>query len=165
MTDEQILENKVNAEEKAMERLSSAFETSAKRWELIVYPSLFAFIILASYGFYLIYNLSRDMHYMAISVDTNMSVLSETMQNVSENMGQLTANVRTMTISLDSIDNKVETLGPILANMDSMDKSMKSLTNSTNSMSYAAHGMQRDMSRLNRNYGRPMSFMNTFMPW
>lgn len=38
----------------AVDRLSQAFETSAKRWELIVYPSLFAFIILAAYGFYLV---------------------------------------------------------------------------------------------------------------
>ena len=41
-------------------RLSEVFESSARRWELIVYPSLFAFIILAAYGFYLIYNLARD---------------------------------------------------------------------------------------------------------
>ncbi len=32
----------------AVDRLSQAFETSARRWELIVYPSLFAFIILAA---------------------------------------------------------------------------------------------------------------------
>lgn len=148
-----------------MDRFSRAFESSARRWELIVYPSLFAFIILASYGFFLIYNLSKDVHYLAISVDTNMSVLSESMQNMSENMGQLTANVRTMTVSLDSIDNKVGTLGPIRANMDSMEKSMKSITHSTNSMTYATHGMQKDMNRMNNNIGRPMSFMNSFMPW
>lgn len=35
----------------SFERLSKAFETSARRWELIVYPSLFGFILLAGYGF------------------------------------------------------------------------------------------------------------------
>ncbi|MFN2168328.1 MAG: hypothetical protein ACK2U9_18960, partial [Anaerolineae bacterium] len=54
----------------AIERLSQAFETSAKRWELIVYPSLFAFIILAAYGFYLVFSLAKDIHYLAISVDS-----------------------------------------------------------------------------------------------
>ena len=39
-----------------MDRLSAAFETSARRWELIVYPSLFAFVILAAYGFYLVFS-------------------------------------------------------------------------------------------------------------
>ncbi|MGB5640738.1 MAG: hypothetical protein WBM63_16620, partial [Sedimenticolaceae bacterium] len=48
------------------DRLSEVFESSARRWELIVYPSLFAFIILAAYGFYLIYNLAKDVHYLAI---------------------------------------------------------------------------------------------------
>ncbi len=87
-------------------RLSEVFESSARRWELIVYPSLFAFIILAAYGFYLIYNLARDVHYLAISVDTNMTTLAGNMQNVSENMSQLTANIRAMTVTMDSIDNK-----------------------------------------------------------
>ena len=41
------------------DRLAQVFESSARRWELIVYPSLFAFIILAAYGFYLIFNLPR----------------------------------------------------------------------------------------------------------
>ncbi|MDT8281563.1 MAG: hypothetical protein RQ982_01985 [Gammaproteobacteria bacterium] len=34
-----------------LERFTRAFEYSARRWELIVYPSLFAFILLAGYGF------------------------------------------------------------------------------------------------------------------
>lgn len=146
-------------------RLSDVFESSARRWELIVYPSLFAFVILAAYGFFLIYNLARDVHYLAISVDTNMTTLAGNMQLVSENMGQLTTNVRAMTVTLDSIDKNVSTLEPILANMDSMDNAMRSMTVATQSITTAATGMQYDMSRMNHNIGRPMSFMNTFMPW
>ena len=59
-----------------MDRLSLAFETSARRWELIVYPTLFAFIILAAYGFYLIFSLARDVHYLAMTVDSNMTVVA-----------------------------------------------------------------------------------------
>ena len=148
-----------------MERLSTAFESSARRWELIVYPSLFAFIILAAYGFYLVYSLAKDVHYLAISVDSHMTVLAGNMQSVSENMGQMTANIRTMTVSLDAIENNVETLKPIKANMDSMDDAMRSMTLATHSMSSTTRNMQYDMSRMNHNIGRPMSFMNTFMPW
>lgn len=146
-------------------RLSEVFESSARRWELIVYPSLFAFIILAAYGFYLIYNLAKDVHYLAISVDTNMTTLAGNMQNVSENMSQLTQNIRAMTISMDSIDHKVATLEPMLANLDSMDDAMQSMTYATHSMGRSTQHMQTDMSRMNQNIGRPMSFMNTFMPW
>lgn len=146
-------------------RLSEVFESSARRWELIVYPSLFAFIILAAYGFYLIYNLARDVHYLAISVDTNMTTLAGNMQNVSENMSQLTANVRAMTVTMDSIDSKVATLEPMLANLDSMDGAIQSMTHATHTMGRATQNMQVDMSRMNYNIGRPMSFMNSFMPW
>ena len=98
--------NNPSDEDTGLERLSAAFESSARRWELIVYPSLFAFIILAAYGFYLVYSLAKDVHYLAISVDSNLTVLAGNMQSVSENMGQLTANVRSMTVTMDAIDNK-----------------------------------------------------------
>ena len=146
-------------------RLSEVFESSARRWELIVYPSLFAFIILAAYGFYLIYNLARDVHYLAISVDTNMTTLSSNMQSVSENMGQLTANIRAMTVTMDSIDNKVATLEPMLANLDSMDGAIQSMTQATHTMGRATQYMQVDMARMNHNFDRPLSFMNSFIPW
>jgi uncharacterized protein YoxC len=146
-------------------RLSEVFESSARRWELIVYPSLFAFIILAAYGFYLIYNLAKDVHYLAISVDTNMTTLAGNMQNVSENMSQLTANIRAMTVTMDSIDQKVATLEPMLANLDSMDGAMQSMTHATHNMGRSTQYMQADLSSMNRNIGRPMSFMNNFIPW
>ncbi len=146
----------------AIDRLSQAFETSARRWELIVYPSLFAFIILAAYGFYLVFSLAKDVHYLAISVDSNMTVLASNMQSVSDNMGQLTANVRTMSVSVESMSRDVSTLEPMLTNIEHMGQSMESMT-------YATHNIRNDMSAMNRNIGngiaRPMSFFNTFMPW
>jgi methyl-accepting chemotaxis protein len=142
----------------AIDRLSQAFETSARRWELIVYPSLFAFIILAAYGFYLVFSLAKDVHYLAISVDSNMTVLASNMQSVSDNMGQLTANVRTMAVSVESISRDVSTLEPMLTNLEAMDNSMQAMT-------YSMHNVRHDMSVMNRNISRPMSFMNTFMPW
>jgi len=153
---------KVNSEAElntyAIERLSEAFETSAKRWELIVYPTLFAFIILAAYGFYLVFSLAKDVHYLAISVDSNMTVLASNMQAISEDMAQMTANVRAMTASVESISQDVRTLEPMLTSIETMDQSMRNMTFST-------ANMRDDMSLLNRNIGRPMSFMNWFAPW
>ncbi len=142
----------------SMDRLSTAFENSARRWELIVYPSLFAFIILAAYGFYLVFSLAKDVHFLAISVDTNMTVMSSNMQAVSENMVQLTSNIRTMTASVENISGDVSTLEPMLTNMDSM-------RDSTRAMSQAMHDLRNDMSVMNKNISRPMSAMNAFMPW
>lgn len=142
----------------AIDRLSQAFETSAKRWELIVYPSLFAFIILAAYGFYLVFSLAKDVHYLAISVDSNMTVMASNMQSMSDDMGQMTANVRTMAVGVESVARDVTTLEPMLSSMESMDRAIQS-------MNFSTAAMRDDMSVLNRNVSRPMHFMNSFMPW
>jgi hypothetical protein len=142
----------------AIDRLSQAFETSAKRWELIVYPSLFAFIILAAYGFYLVFSLAKDVHYLAISVDSNMTVLASNMQSISDNVAQMSANVRTMSVSVESISRDATTLEPMLTSMEALDHSVQALTHSTGFIS-------SDMAVMNRNISRPMNFMNWFMPW
>ena len=145
----------------SMDRLSMAFETSARRWELIVYPSLFAFILLAAYGFYLIFSLAKDVHFLALSVDSNMNIMSSNLQTMTDSVGQLSANVRTMAVSVDSMAQDVRTLEPMLTSMDSMDESMKHMTMST-------YNMQHDMRSMNHNIydvARPMSVWNSFMPW
>lgn len=167
MTEQQKISDPAqdNTCDPGMARLSEAFETSARRWELIVYPSLFAFVVLAAYGFFLIYRLAGDIHYLTDSVDRNMSSMAMNFQDVSENMKNMADNVRTMTVSMDSIEGKIRVLEPMLVNMSSMDESMRSMRASTQSMTNGVHNMQYDMSRLNQSIGRPMSMMNTFMPW
>lgn len=128
----------------AIERLSHAFENSAKRWELIVYPSLFAFIILAAYGFYLIFSLAKDVHHLAISVDTNMTSMSNNMLSISNDITRMS--------------HDIETLVPMLNSIQNMDRSMQSMTLSTASM-------RHDMAGMNQSIGRPAQFMNQFAPW
>lgn len=145
----------------SMDRLSAAFETSARRWELIVYPTLFAFILLAAYGFYLVFSLAKDVHFLALSVDKNMSVMSSNVMSMTDSVGQLSANVRTMAVSVDSMARDVQALEPMLTSMDSMEESMKAMTLST-------HYIQRDMRGMNKNIhdvSRPMTMWNSFAPW
>lgn len=153
----------VNAESetedsKSYDRLSDAFEKSARRWELIVYPSLFAFVILAAYGFYLVFSLAKDIHMLVLTVDSNMSEMSANMRVMTEDVSQLSHNIRTMTVSVDNMADDMRNLEPMLTNISEMNRSMHSIT-------FATHRMGNDMSTMNHSIGRPMSFMNTFMPW
>ena len=149
----------------SFERLSKAFETSARRWELIVYPSLFGFILLAGYGFFLIYNLTRDIHYLAISVDSNMTVMASNFQAVSDNMNNLAVNIRVIATDMGDINDKISTLKPMLTSIDSMDQTMDSMDRAINSITHTTYNMRNDMANINENVSRPMSFVNTFMPW
>jgi methyl-accepting chemotaxis protein len=158
--DNELLDEK-SGQQYSMDRLSLAFETSARRWELIVYPTLFAFILLAAYGFYLIFSLAKDVHFLAKSVDSNMSLMSSNIVSMTDSVSQLSANVRTMAVSVDSMAQDVRTLEPMLTGMDSMEESMKAMTVST-------HYIQRDMRVMNHNIhdaSRPITMWNNFIPW
>lgn len=153
----------------AIDRLSQAFETSAKRWELIVYPSLFAFIILAAYGFYLVFSLAKDMHYLTISVDSNMTGLANNMQAMADNMGKLTDNISSMSVQVGSMTDQVESMAKNINTLNPLLESVKQMNQSLQSMTFAVHNIRTDTSSMTHSVGqgigRPMSFFNSFAPW
>jgi methyl-accepting chemotaxis protein len=122
---------------RSMETLSQAFTASARRWEMIVYPSLFAFILLAGYGFYLIYSLTQDAHHMA----RNMQDISDNMVVISERMIAVSQNT----------DKQAAAMHEMVVNMHNMNVSMNQ--------------MRQDMSVMNYSVSRPMNKINSFMPW
>lgn len=165
--------SRTSTTELALEKLADRFDTSARRWELIVYPSLFAFVILAGYGFFLIYSLTQDMHVLARSMDSNMG---QHMSSLTNSVESLAMNVDAMTSRIEDIADGVQSMNKSTASMDSnlgtislqmstmeasivnMDFTMRSMNLSTGQMTY-------DMRQLNKNMGRPMSMMNNFLPW
>ena len=149
----------------SMDRFVKVFEASARRWELVIYPTMLAFVILAAYGFFLIYTLSRDIHTVAIGMDPQMG---EHLTHISDSVAYLSENVRTMTRRMDrmtnSIDdisvkmNAMENLDPMLVSIRGMDASMRNMT-------ITGDQMRNEMTYMGRNIGRPLSKMNNFFPW
>jgi uncharacterized phage infection (PIP) family protein YhgE len=172
----------------------------AMRWQVVVFPSLAAFFLLASYGFYLIYHLVGDVHRVADAVEINMETMAAQMQQVSSNLDELTGSVQNISVNLDDltgtvksmgdtllvISSNVDTLPPMLTNMHEMKTSIRlidghmadmnqnievmngqvaTMTNLMGSMTAATHYINQGVSGMNQNIGRPMSFMNSFMPW
>ncbi len=124
----------------SLDQLSTAFMESARRWEMIVYPSLFAFIVLAGYGFFLIYSLTKDVHLVV----QDMHKVTMSMERVVVNMDKISKNMVVMT---QTVDNQSASMREMVYHVRGMNMSM-------NQMRY-------DMS----NVSRPMSFMNDFLPW
>lgn len=169
------------------------FDKSAKRWELIVYPSLFAFIVLAMYGFFLIYSLTQDIRTMAISIDPKMGVnmgslsndirylannvemMSTHLEYISDNMETMSVDMQNMSDSVESMSSNVnvmtKSVGDMSKNMDAMNTKLNALvpiTNNMTSLTQAIHVMTGTMTRMGydmNNATRPMSFANQFMPW
>ncbi len=156
----------------ALDRFARSFEASAKRWELVVYPSLFAFIILAAYGFFLIYSLTQDMHVLAKSIDPQMSqhmdqmschiaMLSVSIELMSEDIERMTSEVEVMSTKLNALEPMLVNMSEMNRNMHAMAMNTGVMTMNTGAMTRNTSAMSRDMSQM----GRPLSFMNFFTPW
>ena len=154
----------------SMDRFLHVFESSARRWELIIYPVMLAFGVLAAFGFFLIYTLSKDVHYLAISMDPNLgkhlSNMSESVNYLSENMSTMTRRVYHMSESMEIMADRMgamEYMEPMLINMyginhsaESMNQEMHTISRSMDAMSYDLGGVSDSM--------RPMDRMNDLMP-
>ena len=161
----------VFAEGESMDRFVRVFETSARRWELIVYPAMLAFVVLAAYGFFLIYTLSKDIHTVAKGMDPKMG---EHLSHISESVIYLSENVRTMTRRVYHMSESVETMAdrmialehlePMLVNMHGMNLSMEGMNQNMRIMNLTGEAIRYEMGDMT-NSMRPMGRMNDFMPW
>jgi hypothetical protein len=151
-----------------MERFVSEFQRSARRWEIVVYPGLFAFVVLAAYGFYLVYSLTSDMRQVAQSVNNmnstmnlvyaRMDTMNTSMSNMTNTMDVMSDRLTNMTDTIGVMSTELETLEPMLGRMASLDNTIKTI-------SVPIQHMRNDMSHMTYTMGRPMNFMNRFMPW
>ncbi len=132
---------------------AKSFDKSARRWELIVYPSLFAFIILAMYGFFLIYSLTQDIRTMASSIDPQMGL---NMGNLSVSISNLSNNVALMSTHLEYISDNMETMS---VDMQSMAENMEHMTDSITAMDKNVSVMSASVTDMSGN----VFTMNTTM--
>ncbi len=156
-----------------LERLANTFDNSARRWEMVVYPSLFAFVLLAGYGFFLIYRLTHDIAVLSQSVTHMAVIVSDVMPRMSNDLTRMTGSVDNMTgniagmsgdiggmtTEISSMSGQMNTLTPMSNNIESM-------TNNLGSMNRSVYGMQRDMHGMNRTVSSgPFGMMNDVMPF
>ena len=155
----------------AMDRFARTFEASARRWELIIYPAMLAFVVLAAYGFFLIYTLSKDIHTLALGMDPNMgknlSNMSDSVIILSENVRTMTRRIYKMSDTMEDISAKMdplETLDPMLVNMRGMNSSMSGMNQNMEKMTITGDQMRYEVGNMGQSM-RPMKFMNNFVPW
>ena len=155
----------------AMDRFVRVFEASARRWELIIYPAMLAFVVLAAYGFFLIYSLSKDIHTLAQGMDPEMgkhlSHISESVIYLSENVRTMTRRVYHMSESVEDMADRMvslEYLEPMLVNMNGMNNSMEGMNRNMSAMNVTGDAIRYEMGNMS-NSMRPMGRMNSFMPW
>jgi hypothetical protein len=143
-----------------LERFACSFEASARRWELVVYPMMLAFVILAAYGFYLIYSMTRDVHRVTEQMEPiarSMVAVSDNMVRVTANMSSMTANVHTITDQMVHLTNRFDEGIAIAGHMD---QSVTTMVPIAQRMQYDADVMTQRIY----NVTGPMNFMSDMFP-
>ncbi len=158
----------VNDMAQYMSQFARSFEASARRWELVVYPTMLAFVILAAYGFFLIYKLTNDIG----QIVGQMQDISVSMVNINKNFSSTTNNMNTIGRNIVKISGYMQHMSNDIkeqnAAMGAIVMTMQEMSGSVNTMSYTMYGMQQDTSRMGQEISSatgPMRFMDNFMPW
>lgn len=152
-----------NAEEKLIEsdhmEAVKTLETFETRWRYAVFPAMVAFVILASFGFYLIYGMLQRMEDLSRDVAEMSRVIQVTMPAMQGSIGGMASDMHQLNSVISGSFPALNT------NVAAMSGDMKTVSYSTASMANTTQNMGQNLWELNKNISKPFSMMNNIMPW
>lgn len=155
----------------ALERFCCAFERSARRWEMIIYPAILALVLTAAGAFFFVYTLTRDMRAMAERMQPEMGQqldrVAASVQQLTTTLDRMGQNIDTIRVRMDAMSKDISSVSKQMAymeNLQSIERQMSQMNSAVHAMAYNTDSMRWSVQSMNRSM-RPMSFMNGFMPW
>ena len=162
-----------------IERMLRQMERSSRRWEKMVFPTLIAFLLLAGYGFFLVYSVTRDMSIIAETIEldfrkdvtvirNDIHVMVNQVEMMQETMAQMSVKMDpfqdfgSMLAEMKELDDSV---GRISSSVDNMDQSVVGMNNSMNSLDDSMYYMGRDVGDMNDSFSSPTKMFKRMMPW
>ncbi len=168
----------INLAPEAFERFSDVFEGAVRRWERIVYPAMFVMVLVFAYGFFLMFNLANDMRAIALQIapmSGHMSVLSKNMEHLTGSIDNMGKNMTVIAKVMPEMNEKLSAMKEMTAmrvqvelmnrRMLVMNAHMEGMNQHMATMNSRMYVMTGSVADMNRSVGRPMNFMNSFMPW
>ncbi len=153
----------------ALDRFSSTFERSARRWEIIVYPSIVALIAMVGGAFFFIYTLTRDMRELALQIQPqlgyNIDKVAASVWQLSSSLDQMSRNIDTMRTKMENMSADVGAISRQMVYMKTMTEQMNVMNANMAAMAVQTDAMRWSMQSMNYSIGKPMSMFNNFMPW
>lgn len=131
------------------------FDKSVTRWERLVYPALIIFGMLGVSGFYLIYNVTMDMHQVASHVDpqmeTNMGKMASNMDHLSQNIAQMTSQLTTLVTTIERMES----------NIGQMSINVEHMSSNVGQMSTNVGDIGQDMQTMRVSLGEVSQYMGS----
>jgi uncharacterized protein YoxC len=159
----------LNAVEEELHQFEEKHSSVTRTLQMVVYPAMVAFIILAAYGFYLVQSLTTDVHRLADSIPKmyesvqamnqsvhhNMTTISHVMTDMNTQIAKMTQSTQQMSTNMGDMTNSTQT----------MVNNIQQMNTSTQNIAASAYNMQRDMWTMNKNISGPMKMFSMFTPF
>jgi len=140
------------------------FQSATKRWERIAFPAMVIFALLAISGFWLIYSITEDMH----RISQNLGGMSKNISTLTSNIDHIDKNISQLVVSIDQMNSNIAnmdvSMSKMQGNISGMSKDIAQMNRSIYAMTWNTGVMSNDLNRLNKSIGKPMRFMNNFLP-
>lgn len=162
-----------------IERMLRQMERSSRRWEKFVFPAMIAFILLAGYGFFLVYAVTRDMSTIARAIDvdfrSDVASIRDDIKTMNEQVKMMQNHIAEVSVKMEPLQD----MGPLLAEIKNLDESVSKIGGSVESMDQSVVGMSdsmenlddsmyymgRDVGDMNDSFSSPTKMVRRFMPW
>ncbi len=138
-------------------------KSASRRWEMIIYPAILGLFIMSGVFFSVLF-----MIIMNIQDAVEEAQIGNQMNQVARNMAGLTDNIRIITVQMAKMQKSLVSMDSKMSDIKYMRVMSKEIAQMNNNMAYMNQNMgqmRADFSVLNRNVSKPMSMMNSFMPW
>lgn len=155
------------------EELNETLESFETRWKYAVFPAMIAFVILAGFGFYLIYgmlqrmeDLSADIHDMAKVITISMPAMQTGVMQMSSRMQFIGEDLHGMRSDMNQLSVVINNTMPVMeGKVGDMSNNISDMRYATSSMAQTTHNMGQNLWNMNRNFSKPLSMMRKIMPW
>lgn len=130
-----------------LERAAVAIKTV----RIVVYAGLASFILLAAYGFFLIFQLTSDTHRMVeqtVRMTEQMQSMARIMSNMHDSIADMRASIATIGGSVAALDRSV----------GEMNGNMRQMTNTIGLIQHSARNLDQSI-------GPAAGMVNSFMPF
>nr|CAA6827832.1 MAG: Unknown protein [uncultured Thiotrichaceae bacterium] len=134
----------------------------SKTLQIIVYPSLVAFVVLAAYGFYLVQSLTTDVHRLTETIASMNETVDRNLTDMSGNIGDMHGQMTSMASSTENMSHHISQMSGTTRTMSG---DMRQMNVSTQNMAASTYNMQRDMWSMNKNVSKPFNAMGKFLPF
>ncbi len=165
----------INLSPEAFERFADVFEGAVRRWERIVYPAMFVMVLVMAYGFFLMFNLANDMRVIAQQIAPmagHMAVLTRKMEHLTGSIDNMGKDMNVIARVMPEMNEKLSEMKAMRVQVEIMNKRMEimnvhmeGMNQQMGTMNSRMYVMTGSVAQMNRAVGRPMNFMNSFMPW